>query len=233
MDDGKRNAISPRMLRDLNAALDRAEADGAVVILTGREGVLSAGFDLKTLRRGGAAALGMVRGGFALAQRLLAFPTPVVVACNGHAIAMGAFILLSGDLRITAAGPFKLWANEVAIGLTIPAAALEICRHRLSPAYLTRAALLAEPSTPENAVVRGFADEVVAPEELAEVARQRAEALTKLDLVAHTKSKRRARRKLLRSLRAARRRDTLSLVAMGLRQVLAARRRRAATPAAD
>ncbi|MEZ4382716.1 MAG: crotonase/enoyl-CoA hydratase family protein [Nannocystaceae bacterium] len=234
MDDGKRNAISPRMLRELGAALDRAEADGAIVVLTGRDGVLSAGFDLKTLRRGGAAALAMVRGGFALAQRLIDFPTPVVVACGGHAIAMGAFLLLAGDLRIVARGPFKLWANEVAIGLPIPAAALEICRHRLSPAYLTRATLLAEPSTPENAIERGFADEVVAPESLAEVARQRAEALAQLDLAAHAVSKRRARGPLLRALRAARRRDTVSLVALGVRQALRRKpaRRPAPSPAA-
>lgn len=44
MDDGKVNAMSPQMQAELNAALDRAEADRATVVLAGRKGVFSAGF---------------------------------------------------------------------------------------------------------------------------------------------------------------------------------------------
>ena len=47
MDDGKVNAFSIDMLKAVHSALDRAEQDGAVVVLTGREGYFSAGFDLK------------------------------------------------------------------------------------------------------------------------------------------------------------------------------------------
>ena len=99
MDDGKVNALSLEMLGAVNGALDRAVSDAAVVVLTGREGIFSAGFDLKVLRGGGADAGAMLLGGFELAVRLLAFPTPVVVACTGHAVAMGVFLLLSGDYR--------------------------------------------------------------------------------------------------------------------------------------
>ena len=94
MDDGKVNVMSSAMQAELHAALDRAEADGAVVVLTGRPGVFSAGFDLTVLRAGGDEAPAMVRGGFELAYRVLSFPLPVVVACTGHAIAMGTFLLL-------------------------------------------------------------------------------------------------------------------------------------------
>ncbi len=133
MDDGKVNVLSIPMLGEINAALDQAESAGAVVVLTGRDGRFSGGFDLAVLRAGGPDALTMLRGGFDLAERLLTFPTPVVVACSGHAIAMAAFLLLSGDYRIGAAGPFKITANEVAIGLPMPMAAIEICRQRLTP----------------------------------------------------------------------------------------------------
>src|SRR3954453_20256421 len=92
MDDGKVNALSPAIQAELNSALDRAEADHAVVLLTGRDGVFSAGVDLRVIRGGGAEAGRMVRGRFDLAPRLLSFPTPVVVACSGHAIAMGVFL---------------------------------------------------------------------------------------------------------------------------------------------
>ena len=203
MDDGKVNALSPGMLGRLDAALDRAESDKAVVLLTGREGVFSAGFDLSTLRAGGPEAIAMVRTGFELAARLLSFPAPVIVACTGHAVAMGVFLLLSGDARVGAAGPYRLVANEVAIGLTLPYAAIEILRQRLSPAHFTRAALLAEPYTPETAVGAGFLDQVVPPDELLDAARGIAEAATMLDSDAHAATKLRARQHTLDAIRAA------------------------------
>ena len=122
MDDGKVNALSVRMLGTLGEALDRAETDRAIVVLTGRPGIFSAGFDLQVLRAGGADAVQMLKAGFELAERLLSFPTPVVVACSGHAIAMGSFLVLSADYRVGVSGEFRITANEVAIGLTMPRA---------------------------------------------------------------------------------------------------------------
>jgi enoyl-CoA hydratase len=204
MDDGKVNALSPGMLAELGAALDRAEADGQVIVLTGREGVFSAGFDLKVLRAGGADAVGMLRGGFELCERLLSFPTPVVIACTGHAMAAGLFVLLSADYRIAAAGPFKIVANEVAIGLTMPWTAVEVCRQRLTPAHFSRVVDLAEVYAPdESAVAAGLVDQVVDPADLELVARATAEAFTALDLEAHAASKLRTRKAALEALGAA------------------------------
>jgi enoyl-CoA hydratase len=202
MDDGKVNAMSLRMLTEINAALDRAEADRAVVVLSGREGVFSAGFDLPVLRAGGSEAGAMVRGGFELAERVLSFPTPVVVACTGHAVAMGVFLLLSGDYRLGAGGTYKITANEVAIGLTMPRAAVEILRQRLTPAHFNRAVMIAEPFSPANAVEAGFLDQVVSASELATVARTIATQLVGLDMAAHKASKLRARGGTLAAVRA-------------------------------
>jgi enoyl-CoA hydratase len=203
MDDGKVNVLSPRMLAELNAALDRAEADRAVVLLTGRPGVFSAGFDLPTLRQGDAAAMAMVRAGFELAVRLLSFRTPVVMACPGHAVAMGLFVLLSGDYRVGAAGAFRIVANEVAIGLRLPDVAIELLRQRLTPAHFTRAALLSEPFTPDVAVQAGALDRVVPADGLLAVAQGVAEAAAALDPDAHASAKLRARRHTLDALHAA------------------------------
>ena len=202
MDDGKVNALSLDMLGEINAALDRAVADGAVVVLTGRDGILSAGFDLKVLGAGGPDAVAMLRAGFELSERLLSFPTPVVVACPGHAMAMGVFLLLSGDYCIAATGPYKIRANEVAIGMTMPRAAVEILRQRLTPAAFTRATLLSETFTPDNAIEAGLVDRVVDTIELMEVAHSTAAELAKLDMRAHAASKLRAREQTLRALRA-------------------------------
>jgi enoyl-CoA hydratase len=193
MDDGKVNVLSLAMLIELGEALDRAEADRAVVVLTGRDGVFSAGFDLPVLRAGGTEAADLLRAGFELAARLLAFPTPVLIACTGHAVAMGMFLVLSGDYRIGASGPFKITANEVAIGITMPHAAVEICRQRLTPAGFNRAVVIADVFQPEDAVTAGILDRVVAAAELAEATAATAAELAKLDLAAHAATKLRAR----------------------------------------
>jgi enoyl-CoA hydratase len=193
MDDGKVNALSLAMLTELGAALDRAAADRAVVVLTGREGVFSAGFNLPVLRAGGAEAADLLRAGFEMAARLLAFPTPVLVACPGHAVAMGVFLVLSGDYRIGARGSYKLTANEVAIGMTMPRAAVEICRQRLTPACFNRAVVIAEVFPPDDAVAAGLLDRVVPAAELAEAAAGAAAELARLDLDAHAATKLRAR----------------------------------------
>jgi enoyl-CoA hydratase len=201
MDDGKVNALSPAMLSQLNAALDQAEAAHAVVVLTGRAGVFTAGFDLTVLRRGDAEALAMVQAGFQLAVRLLAFPAPVLIACSGHALAMGSFLLLSSDVRIGAEGPFKIGANEVAIGMTLPYSAIEICRHRLSPAHFPRALLNAEIFSPTQAMAAGFLDHTVPAEGLVAAARDGAVALTQLDRAAYLATKQRVRAQALQSIR--------------------------------
>jgi enoyl-CoA hydratase len=203
IDDGKVNALSLDVLAALDAALDRAERDGAVVILAGRDGVFSAGFDLPVLRGGGPAALAMLRAGFELAARLLAFPGPVVIACTGHAVAMGVFLLLCGDYRVGAAGPYKITANEVAIGLTMPRAAVEICRQRLTPAHFNRAVVLAETFTPADAVAAGFLDRTAEACDVHEVARGVAVQLVTLDRPAHEATKRRARARALGAIRSA------------------------------
>ncbi len=204
LDDGKVNVLSRQMLRDIDDALDRAAADGAVVVLTGRPGVLSAGFDLRVLRAGDEeAAADLVRAGFELAARMLSFPRPVVIACTGHAIAMGAFLLLSGDYRVGAAGPYKITANEVAIGLTMPRPAVEICRQRLTPAHFNRAVVNAEVHAPDAAVEAGFLDRLVDETQLAGAAREVAEQLRTLDLAAHAATKLRARDTTLAAIRVA------------------------------
>ncbi len=203
MDDGKVNALSLPMLMELNGALDQAQAEKRVVVLTGRQGVFSAGFDLAVLRSGRYEALEMLRAGFELAERILAFPTPVVMAVSGHAIAMGLFLALSGDYRIGVEGQYKLTANEVAIGLTLPRAAVEILRDRVSPTHFNRVATLAETFSPHDGIVAGMLDRVVAPSELRETALATAVMLAGLDLDAHQATKLRARQDTLLDLRAA------------------------------
>jgi enoyl-CoA hydratase/carnithine racemase len=202
MDDGKVNAMSVPMLEALHQALDRAAADRAVVLLTGRPGLFSAGFDLKVFPQGPGPTRAMLRLGATLAERVLSFPLPVVTACSGHAYPMGAFLLLSADRRIGAAGDFRIGLNEVAIGLTLPLFAVEIARQRLAPAYFQRS-VTGDLYGPEEAVSAGFLDEVVPPGELAARSRDVAQGLASVDFEAHAATKLRVRGASLAALRAA------------------------------
>lgn len=202
VDDGKVNALSPAMQAAIHGGLDVAEGAGDAVLLVGREGRFSAGYDL-SLSGDPAAFVDQVRTGFELCERLLAFPHPVVIAATGHAIAGGLFLLLSGDYRLAADGPYKFTANEVAIGLPIPTAAVEICRQRLSPAAFARAIPLAEVFGPEDVVAAGIVERVVPADELVPTAREVTERLAGLDRSAHQIAKRRTRGQALAAIRAA------------------------------
>ena len=100
------------------------------------------------------------------------------------------------------AGPYKFTANEVAIGLTMPLAAVEICRQRLAPAQLNRAVALADVFSPDEALVAGFLDRVVAASEVRSVSQRCAADLAKLDIDAHVRTKLRLRAPALQAIRA-------------------------------
>lgn len=202
MDDGKANVMSPDMIAAVDAAFDRAAAEEAIVVLTGRVGMFSAGFDLAILGQGRYAALSMVRAGFELAERAVRFPRPVVAAVPGHAIAMGAFLMLAADHRIGVDGPFRTVANEVEIGLTMPLPAVELLRLRLTPAAFDRAAVLSEEFRGEAAVAAGWYTELAAPEALMARAHEVAQSYRRLDPAAFRATKLRARQRCLDAMHA-------------------------------
>jgi len=187
--NGKANALSHEVFEALNTALDRAEKDKAVVILTGQPGIFSGGYDLKEMQKGPKEATALVTTGSTFTRRLAAFPLPVIGACSGHAIAKGAFILLSVDYRIGVQGGFKLGLNEVAIGMTMHHAGIEIARHRLAPAHFYRSVVNAEIYNPDGAIEAGFLDEAVEPDVLMARANEVAQQFRKLNMKAHAQTK--------------------------------------------
>ena len=211
MDDGKVNALSPAMFAQLNAAFDRAAADEAVVMFRGRQGVFSGGFDLKVLTAGGSEAHTMVRAGFELAARLLDFPMPVLTVAPGHVIAMGVFLMMASDYRLGISGPYRITCNEVKLGLTMPRAAIELCRPRLTPAPFYRAMTLSEVFSPQEAVAAGFLDRTVPPARLDETASAIVATLKELDLDAYRQTKQRVRGSVSPAVKAAIESDSRSL----------------------
>ena len=165
IDDGKANAISHQVAADVHDALARARDEADAVVLAGRPGRFSAGFDLATMTSSDEAARNLLSAGAELAIEVFTYPKPVVIACTGHALAMGAILLFCSDLRIGAEGSFKIGLNEVAIGMPVPRFAVGLGRERLTHAEFTRAINHATVYDPEAAVAAGFLDRVVPPEE--------------------------------------------------------------------
>lgn len=199
MDDGKVNALSADMLGAVGAQLDRAEQDEAVVLLTGRATTFSAGFDLRAQDW-----QAMLAAGAGLAHRLLTFPQPTVVACNGNAIAMGAFLLLSADLRVGAAGAFRIGLNEVQIGMTLPYFGIALAQHRLTRPWYDRCTVTGELLGPDTAMEAGFLDRVVDPAELGAAGLAAATALAAVNRPAHAATKLRTRARVVEEVAASR-----------------------------
>lgn len=177
IDDGKANALSHAVIDSIDAALDRARNEAKAVVLSGRPGRFSAGFDLSVMNGGIDAVRALVRAGADLSMRLYELDRPVVIACTGHALAAGAILLMSADVRIGAEGAFKIGLNEVAIGMPVPVFATELARDRLSRRHLTAATVLATIYDPAGALDAGYLDETAAPDEVIDTALARAAQL--------------------------------------------------------
>ena len=177
LDDGKANAVGHETLAAIEAALDDAEQGAGALVITGREGRFSAGFDLRVFDEGPEAAQELAASGARTATRLYGAQIPVVAACNGHALAFGAILLLCSDVRIGADVEAKIGLIEVSIGMPLPTFAIELARDRLSPRHFTAATTLATAYSPRGAAEAGYLDEVVAADELHDVAMQRATGL--------------------------------------------------------
>jgi len=203
MDDGKANALGFDMLAQLGAALDEAEQAAKVVVIAGRPGKFSAGFDLWVMSQGGDGMVQLLRAGAQLSRRLLNFPAPVVLAVSGHALAMGALVLLSADYRVGVHGTYKIGLNEVAIGMTLPYFAVELARARLATTHLGPAVDLARIYDAAGAVEAGYLDEAVSEEDLLARATDLAAQFSTLNMEAHRQTKARTREQLNAALQAA------------------------------
>jgi enoyl-CoA hydratase len=201
LDDGKANAMSAPLIEGLTAALERATKEAKAVVLFGRPGRFSAGFDLKVMMSGPEAARSLVMSGGELLMKLYEHPQPLVVAVTGHAIAGGVLMAATGDRRIGTLGDFKLGLNEVANGMPVPILAHELARDRLDPRALVEAVLHARMFDPESAVRVGWLDRAVPAEELEAAAIAEAEALAKLPQPAYGMTKRSLRRQTIRYVR--------------------------------
>jgi enoyl-CoA hydratase len=134
------------------------------------------------MKEGPEAAQAMVRKGAELCLRLYGFPVPVLAGSDGHALAAGALVLLSCDVRIATDSPGKIGLPETTIGMPLPIFGTELARERLSRRHFTAATLLGTVYSPTDAVDVGFLDRIVPAAEMEstvlELAKGHADALS-------------------------------------------------------
>ena len=189
MDDGKANAFGFDMMAAINACLDEAENAADVTILTGRPGIMCAGFDLKVMKNAPEDATEMVRLGGDLLLRLFGSKQPIIIAATGHGIAAGGLLMLSGDYRIAAAGDARFGLNETAIGMVLPPFGMDLARFKLNNQFLDAAVVGATLYSPEEAATVGYVDQVVAADKVMDCALEKATAIQQLDLTAYAGNK--------------------------------------------
>lgn len=200
MDDGKANALSVAMIDALLASLVRAEKEANAMVLVGRADRFCAGFDLKVMMSGPDNAKALLRRGSDLLMKLYGLPVPLVIACTGHALAGGALVLLTGDVRIGAAGAFRIGLNEVSIGLPVPVLAMELARDRITATELGRATLESTIYDPESASHAGYLDAVVPAGDVLAKAMEEAARLGGLSKMAYGATKARLRGKTIKHI---------------------------------
>ncbi len=201
MDDGKANALSYAMLEELDAALTRAEQEASAIVLAGRERRFSAGFDLKVMMQGPAAAAGLLTRGADVMMRLYGCPLPTVAACTGHALAGGSLLLLCCDLRVGTEGSFKIGLNEVEIGLPVPHLAYRLAADRLARTEFYSATLMAKIYDPAGAVRSGYLDRAIAADEVLATAKAEAARLGALPKHSYSHTKHSVRAPIIQEIR--------------------------------
>src|SRR5262245_14784593 len=87
IDDGKANALSPDLVAALRSVVGEAPDDGVIaLVLHGRPGRMSAGFDLSVMTGGVDGMRDLVTAGAELLLDIFTSRVPVVVGCTGHAL---------------------------------------------------------------------------------------------------------------------------------------------------
>ncbi|PYQ28883.1 MAG: enoyl-CoA hydratase/isomerase family protein [Acidobacteria bacterium] len=175
---GKASALDLELAESLALAFaEAARSDAAAVVLTGTGSIFSAGVDLFRLTDGGREYCErFVPALSRLVLDLFAFPKPVVVAVNGHAIAGGCIMTLCGDYRLMASGNGRIGMPELLVGVPFPPSILEVVRFCVAPQHLQSLVYTGRTAQPDDALRLGFIDEIAAPDALLaraeEVARQ-------------------------------------------------------------
>jgi Delta3-Delta2-enoyl-CoA isomerase len=162
------NAIDMELARGLREAVEQAPQRGArAIVLSGAPGMFSGGLDVPALLTLDRAGMGEFWGNFfGLLRAIGQSPIPVVAAITGHSPAGGAVMSIFCDLRVAAAGNFKIGLNEVQVGLPVPRVVYAALERLVGSREAERLAVRGLLVSPEEALRCGLVDQVVPPTEV-------------------------------------------------------------------
>ena len=159
------NALNPALVDELCTAIPQAVNNGyRAIVLSGREGLFSAGLDVPEL-------LQLDRAGmvcfwvsfFKLLETVACSRIPIAVAITGHSPAGGAVVSLFADYRVMADGEFKIGLNEVQVGLAVPEVIQKAFTRLVSPHTAERMMVAGALVSPAQALKIGFVDKLAEP----------------------------------------------------------------------
>ena len=180
LDDGKANAFSFDMMVAINNAWTK-QKPMPMSFITGRNGVMCAGFDLKVRKMMPIKCRKWSAMAAELLVRIFSSKKPVIIASTGHGIAAGGLLMLSADYRIGVDNESRYGLNESAIGMVLPPFGHDLAVFKINNKYLDRCFAGAELIDPQTAVEASFLDEAVASDKLLHRALEKAAEMQKLD----------------------------------------------------
>jgi len=114
------NALDRILIANLTEQLSHAGKSCDAVVVSGRDGMFSAGLDVPSLMKEDREAMADFWRLFSALLRTIAFmPVPTVFALTGHCPAGGVVLSLYSDYRIMCSGKFKTGLNESQVGLVV------------------------------------------------------------------------------------------------------------------
>lgn len=176
---GKKNALTPEMYNTLAATVDEAGADVGVhaVVITGCEGIFTAGNDLEDFRARALEESPGSSAGLAFIERLIHCDTPVIAGVEGPAIGIGTTLLLHCDVVIS--GESAVYRTPFTdIGVTPEAASTVMGPLWMGFRRATQLLVLGETLGSEEAVNAGLVTHRVADGEVEAQALAEARKLT-------------------------------------------------------
>jgi len=202
MTHGKANALDIEFCDALAARFnDLRKSDTKAVVLTGQGRIFSAGVDLKRLSAGGADYIRRFLPALhRLYEAVFFYPKPVIAAVNGHAIAGGCVLACCADRRIMARDAGRIGVTEILVGVPFPALAFEVVRSAVPPRYLPEFTLSGATYATDEALRRGWVDEVTEPGKLIDDALSVAQQLSRLSPAAFAQTKSQVRQPAIERL---------------------------------
>jgi Delta3-Delta2-enoyl-CoA isomerase len=157
------NALNPSLVHALHAAIVAAPDQGTrTLILSGVEGMFSAGLDAPALLKLDKPAMGAFWKEFINLLRGIALsPVPMAAAITGHSPAGGAVLAIFCDTRIATEGKFKIGLNEVRVGLPVPALIYAGLKRLVGVHQAERLCLHGLLISPQEALQIGLVDQVL------------------------------------------------------------------------